>query len=469
VGAAPSPTLSAGRCRVGALYGLLVRFLSLVVSIFFRTIEVVGREHVPAEGPVIFVGNHPNSLLDPVLITTTCGRKVHFAAKDTLFRPPGLRTALGILGAVPVRRRTDHPDGALDNRTMFDALYAILHGGGACGIFPEGISHAGSELAPLKTGAARIALGATADRPDDAASVQVVPCGLSYFRRTRMRSRVLVQFGPPIEVDEERLAAWRADERATVRDLTDDIETGLRALTINAPDFDTLHVLDGVRRLYVPSERRLPLAEQAELSRRFLDHYGALHEEPEIAALYADVEDYLRRLDQAGLSDAQLSAPLSDYDWLRRLGGHALLLFLYAPLAIPGLLIHLPVLIAAVVAGDGLTGRKDVIATTKVMTLTLLVPGVYAAILTALAVWVGWPWWALLLVGLALPASGWATIRVLERQAALRHGLRTLVTLLVLPREVERLRERRLQLRTQIWSVVDRYADPDMERIVTPK
>ena len=160
--ATPAPPSGDEIKPLGLAYRLLVSFLRLVTQVFFRTIEVVGTEHIPEEGPVIFTGNHPNSLIDPVLITTTCGRNVRFAAKDVLFQSRGLRFFLHTLGAVPIRRRMDHQGQAsLDNTAAFDALFAVLKVGGAFGIFPEGISHARSELAPLKTGAARIALGAS--------------------------------------------------------------------------------------------------------------------------------------------------------------------------------------------------------------------------------------------------------------------------------------------------------------------
>ena len=136
----------------------LVRFM---LHLFYRQIEVVGREHVPAagDGPVLFVGNHPNSLIDPMLVIATCGRVVHFAAKDTLFRNRVARALFTALGAVPIRRRQDHGHAQIDNSDAFAALYAALAGGGCIGIFPEGLSHDGTELARLRTGAARLALG----------------------------------------------------------------------------------------------------------------------------------------------------------------------------------------------------------------------------------------------------------------------------------------------------------------------
>lgn len=455
------------------LYDALCAFLWLVTRVFFRTVEVTGVSNVPAEGAVIFCGNHPNSLIDPVLITTSCGRRVRFAAKDTLFASPLLRVFLRILGAVPIKRRQDHEtsgEGAkepLDNTAAFEALFGVLRRGEAFGIFPEGISHSRSELAPLKTGAARIALGAASD----GVRVRLVPCGLSYHRKERLRGRVLVQFGAPVELDEEHVRAFREDPRAAAQALTAEIELALRALTINAPDFDTLRVLDGVRRLYRPPGERLSLAERAEITRRFLDHYERLRHVPEIARLYDDVAVYLFQLEALGLRDKDLTEPLSRRTWLSKVLRHLLLCLVLAPLALPGVVVHLPVILLAIVAGEALTTRKDVVATTKMISATLLTLLVYALIGLVVLVTVRFPLALVvgpLVFGLLL-LSGWATIRVLERQSVLRRGLGVLSTLLDLRRELRRLADERERLRATLLSLVDRYLDPEVERIVSPE
>lgn len=453
---------------LGFGYTALVAFLRLVTKVFFRTIEVVGTENVPDDGPVIFTGNHPNSLLDPVLITTTCGRQVRFAAKDVLFENRVLRFFLDTLGAVPIKRKQDHAppaeDGnaSVDNGAAFEALFGVLATGGAFGIFPEGISHSRSELAPLKTGAARIALGSARD----GTGVVIVPCGLTYKRRTRLRSRVLVQFGQPIEVSPALLEM--KDEREAAHQLTDQIELGLRALTINAPDFDTLKVLDGVRRLYSPTHRRLSLAERAEITRRFIDHYERYQDNPKVAELYGEVEAYLFKLSALGLRDRDLQKPLSVKVWVTKLIAHLLLLFVLLPLALPGLVVHAPILIAAVVAGDALTARKDVVATTKLMTATGLVLLAYAAVV-ALLVWtVSFPlglYYAPLVIA-GLLTSGWALIKVLERQSVIQKGATVLALLVDLKAEVRRLRDLRDELRQRTLDLVDELIDPGVERII---
>jgi len=450
------------------LFDSVVAFLRVVVRVFFRTIEVVGTHHVPPAGPVMFVGNHPNSLLDPGLITTMCGRRVRFAAKDTLFESRPFRVILRALGSVPIKRRQDHDtkgDAAkLDNSAAFDALFGILEEGDAFGIFPEGISHAMSELAPLKTGAARIALGAWQKGID----VTLVPCGLTYRRRERMRSRVLVQFGAPIERDDTLVQRFETDAKGAAQELTDRIDTALRALTINAADFETLRVLDGVRRLYQPKGRRLTLAERAEISRRFIAHYEDVKDMPDVRALYSDVEAYLVKLTALGLRDSDLTRPISRLSWIVRVAQHLLLFLVWLPLALPGIVVHAPILVAAVFAGEALTARKDVKSTTKLMVATGLTLSVYAGIVALFVVVSGVK--AGLVTGpltvLFLLASGWATIRVLERQSVLRRGFSTLLSLLNLQSEVAAMVATRDELRARTLALVDAHLDPNVARVI---
>lgn len=458
------------------LYTCLVGFLRLVTRIFFRSVEVSGLENVPATGPVIFVGNHPNSLLDPVMVTTTCGRRVRFAAKEVLFHGP-LRPFLSILGSVPIKRRQDQVAGAredgpvtgaperVDNSAAFDALLAVLAGGEAFGIFPEGISHTRPELAPLKTGAARIALLAA----ERGIPVQIVPVGLHYRRRDRMRSRVLVQFGSPLVVDGALLARAKDDALAAARALTADIGAALRAQTINATDFETLRVLEGVRQLYRPEGVSLTLAQQAELTRRFIEHWERLQEDPEIAAFYRDVASYQLSLRTLGFADKDLRGdPTSLFARVEHVVKHALFTVVLVPAAVPGVVIHLPVLAVAVWAGEALTQRGDVRATIKMCVAAFLTLLSYAVV-GGVVLWrLGAPdgFVAAGATIAALVLSGYATIRVLERQSELRRGLSTFLALLHLDREIARLAAERERLRARLLELIDKHVGTEQPRII---
>ncbi|MXY55607.1 MAG: hypothetical protein F4Y41_04290, partial [Gammaproteobacteria bacterium] len=152
-------------------YRGFIRLLSLVASTFYRRIEVVGLENVPPRGAVIFAGNHPNALIDGLLLASLADRSpIHFLGNAKLWGFPLLSGLLEALGAIPVLRREEH-GGDADNRSAFARVDDILLGGGCVAIFPEGMSHTDRHLVPLKKGSAIMSLHAAAKRDNDVAIV----------------------------------------------------------------------------------------------------------------------------------------------------------------------------------------------------------------------------------------------------------------------------------------------------------
>jgi glycerol-3-phosphate O-acyltransferase/dihydroxyacetone phosphate acyltransferase len=446
------------------LYRFLAWLLRTITRVFFRQIEVVGLEHVPAEGAVLFAGNHPNSLIDPILIITTCGRKVHFAAKQQLFSGWLMRRVLRGLGAVPIQRRVDH-DGTpnqestgaapapVDNDAAFAAMFDVLGNGGAIGIFPEGLSHDEAHLSRLKTGAARLALGG-AQRSRQ--PITIVPCGLTFIHPKRFRSRVLVQYGPALTITDA--VANTPDQ---VRVVTEEIGTALRRLTVNAPDWDTVRALDVVRRLYQPQE--ISIEERAELSRRFNAYYSAVASDPRVVLLMRRVRAYQDRLDELGISDRELARDLSKLEVGGRIIRHLGLIAFWLPLAVPASPLHVPPLAFARFASDKLTPRKDVVATTKLLIGLLLVLLGYASA-TGLVAWKFGMWTGVALAAL-LPLSGWATLRVLDRLRLVRRGFGVLFRRLAFRREVGVLRRERVQLVENVIATVTAVKPAELEAL----
>lgn len=445
-------------------YRLLRAFLRLLVDVFYKQIEVVGLENIPPDGPVIFAGNHPNSLNDPMLIIARSSRVVHFMAKDTLFKSAFMRFFLHNLGAIPVARKSDHAEGTddaaksttVDNSSAFESVFGILGAGRAMGIFPEGISHDEAQLAKLKTGAARIALGLAEKRPD--VTVQIVPVGLVYVHPKRARSQVLVQFGAPLLIDDAWRKRYAADQKQAVRDLTTDLDRAMRALTVNAEDWETVRVLDGVRRLYQP--KNITLEQRIELTRRFNTVYPTVKDDPTVKAIYARVDDWLDRLRLAGLSERDLDDGIGRFGLSTRVIGHLLLMFLWLPLAIPGIFLFVPLMLTIRVAGPRFSPRRDVIATTKLILGMVLTLGLFAAIGAFFLWWMG-PIAALVSIVVAF-MSFHATLRVLERGNAMRKVVATLIRLFSLRKELEVLRQERTELRLVVADAVDKFRPADM-------
>jgi 1-acyl-sn-glycerol-3-phosphate acyltransferase len=191
--------------------------------VFFRQVEVAGAEQLPAEGPTVVVANHTNGLVDGLLLIARLDRYPRFLGKSTLFRILPLKPFLRLAGVVPVYRAADG-EGTGHNDETFARCRELLGQGGVIAIFPEGISHDEASLQPLRTGAARIALGAAFD--EHAPDVTVVPIGLLYDAKARFRSRALINLGPPICVD-ECATAYADDPHGAARLLTDRVRAAL--------------------------------------------------------------------------------------------------------------------------------------------------------------------------------------------------------------------------------------------------
>ena len=197
----PDPTVEvrADRPVLRAVGDAAVLWLArLAATGWFRRIEVVGLERLHSGPPVIVVANHSNGFVDPLTLMATTPRPLRFLAKATLWKVPGVKWLLAVAGVLPVERRQDG-QGTDGNQAVFAASDVELANDGAVAIFPEGTVNDALRLKPLKTGAARIALGA---RQAGARSLRIVPVGLVYLDRTRPRSRVLVRAGEPIELDD---------------------------------------------------------------------------------------------------------------------------------------------------------------------------------------------------------------------------------------------------------------------------
>jgi glycerol-3-phosphate O-acyltransferase / dihydroxyacetone phosphate acyltransferase len=86
-----------------------------------------------------------------------------------------------------------------------------------------------------------MALGTLAQDPD--CGLTIIPCGMNYFHAHKFRSRCVVEFGPPVEVKPEWIDMYKSEERPkAVNALLEEIHNALLAVTVNAPDYDTLMV-----------------------------------------------------------------------------------------------------------------------------------------------------------------------------------------------------------------------------------
>jgi glycerol-3-phosphate O-acyltransferase / dihydroxyacetone phosphate acyltransferase len=297
--------------------------LSRVSAFVYYRVRYAG-EPVPASGSVLLVANHQNSLFDPILVVAAAGRPVRFLAKAPLFTDRLIGWAIRAAGAIPVYRRVDDPTEMGRNVDTFRAVYDELGSGAAVGIFPEGISHSEPSLVPLKTGAARIALG-TFERTGR--TFPIIPVGLVFRHKERFRSDVIVFAGRPVQWDDivdpahrtwsdaavAREAELRVDrgDSAAVRELTDRITDALRQVTLNLEQWEDRPLVECAVRIWEAERREPPDAgervSRLELTTRLLAN--ARRDGNALALeLAEDVRSYCRRLSRLRLRPTDLSA-----------------------------------------------------------------------------------------------------------------------------------------------------------------
>jgi 1-acyl-sn-glycerol-3-phosphate acyltransferase len=195
---------------------------------------------LPANRPVLLVANHFNGFVDPIVIATAVGRLPRFIAKASLKRVTGLGLLLRAVGVVFVARSQDG-DGTGANRSAFAECHAALLKHDVVAIFPEGTTHDRPHLDPVRTGAARIALGA---RAAGAQGFVIVPVGLTYPDKLALRSSVFVEFGEPLELDQFVTGDASEDDHGAVDALTAEIDGRLRSVSPDFPDVESWLVYD---------------------------------------------------------------------------------------------------------------------------------------------------------------------------------------------------------------------------------
>lgn len=430
-------------------YRVLTGIARLAVRWYYRAVTFDGVQRIPQHGPVLLVANHPNELMDAIFAGLIAPRQLTFTGKATLFEHPIANAFLRYMRVVPLRRSQDErapderaPDeralggaasaDAARNADAFSAIHAALAAEQMVLIFPEGRSWDEPRLAPIKTGAARIALSA---RDAGVRGISIVPIGINYEKKDGLRSRVLVEVGRPIAID-----ALSADE-AQVDQLTTTISARLHAVTLNFDDTsDADEVLDLATILAATSEEIRPLgdpdapiATKVDVARRADDIRQRLERGELPPATEDRVRHVQRRLQSLRRTATRLGIRLDDVALDTRLPAagrfvvrELLLAAVGVPLAAWGRLNHFVPFTLARWLGRKTSSARSQQAMHTILVGVVLIPLFYA--LQAALIWhLAGPWWSGLYAASLMPSASWdlqytERLRQLRRRAmAWRH------------------------------------------------
>ena len=394
----------------------------------FKSVDARHPERVPDRGPLLLCVNHPNNLIDSLVVGSVLRRKVHYLATAAMFRNRPMARFLLAAGAIPVYRKQDDPDKMDRNTDTFAACYAAFGRGRVVAIYPEGTTHAEARVQRIKTGAARIALTYEGEHPGE---LTMIPVGLSFEARKSFRSRVLVAFGEPIQ-PAAYLAAWHEDPVKAVDALTRDLQWAMEGQVVNVERIDDQQLVHAIEELY-RDELAAQVMESRGLARRDVDpvrlsrsiagavQYFKALDPLRIEALWQRIQAYRALLAQYHLRDEAVRARREKlpartrvvYSWDAVAGFP----FFGYGAVVNGLPYFVPRWLAHRMA------RKE----TDYATIRLLASIVAFPLFWGLETWLVWrgagPWWAAAFA-VSLPLSGTIAYRYLIGAGWLRVRLR---------------------------------------------
>jgi 1-acyl-sn-glycerol-3-phosphate acyltransferase len=411
---------------------VIARFSRLVVKAavwaldHFYEVGQLGRS-IPV-GPILVIANHPNSVMDGLVVLKIAGRPVRPLARAPLFEQPLLGHILRGMAALPVYRPQDFPGETWKNDETFEAAVRALHRHEAVLIFPEGLSHSEARLARMKTGAARLAFEA-----EEAAAwklgLRIVPVGLTYHRKHAVRGRVAAAVGRPFEV-----AGWREmrqrDEWGAVESLTAEMREALEQVTLNLPTQEDRILIETADALYAAEKQLVnprspqPLAPRLPRLQQFAQALAWLHVvDPEYYEhLTYSVRAYRQKLAALGVGEGELPQRFTAWSVIRYTLAHFIVLLVGLPLAALGTVAwYLPFKSPRVTLGL-YRPPYEAVASMKLATALIAFPATYALWLAAAWLAGGLP--GLLATAVVLPVAGIVALAWRDRWGRVREDAR---------------------------------------------
>ncbi|MDH3306794.1 MAG: 1-acyl-sn-glycerol-3-phosphate acyltransferase [Acidimicrobiia bacterium] len=373
----------------------------LIVAGMFDDLEIDGKTRPDSDRPTLVVSNHLNGLVDVIAVIVAIGHYPRFVARASLFRRRPLRWVMRAVGAIPIYRA--QRDGEVangmphDNQSSFREIHKALAKGRTVAVFPEGRVSDDERLQPIRTGAARMVLGAVGAGVE---SIEIVPIGITYVDKATTRSRVLVRFGEVIDLSTVLAQVTEGrppseDDRPAVHSLTDLLRERLALL---APSFGSLarearlfKVADLVLRSDLEKPFSEPLiADTMELAERIARLPLTTQDQ-----IFDAVGRYHLELSATGLRDDQIAPTARLRDLVRTLTRSTLRLVIALPLAIVGLATNILPILLVIAVGTAI--REPVTkGTARMVTALVTFPAAWAFALWSsgrtgwqLALWVG--------------------------------------------------------------------------------
>ena len=183
--------------------------MRLGFAFYFKKIQVSGVENIPKNKAILFVSNHQNALIDPLLIGALTPRELNFLTRSDVFSTPLIKALLSSVNMLPIYRMKDGLNSLAKNEEVFQKCYSILNKKGTVLIFPEGNHNIKRRLRILSKGFTRIVHGALEQNPEQ--EIYVLPIGINYTNAKKYGSSLHLIYGKPIKVEQQGASGQNSD------------------------------------------------------------------------------------------------------------------------------------------------------------------------------------------------------------------------------------------------------------------
>lgn len=217
------------------IYSTLKIIVDACIHQGYRKMEVKGIENIPTDGAVLIAPNHCNTLMDALVVLTSCSETTVFGARADIFKNPFIARIMYFLRILPMVRQRDGLRNVLKNKETQEVIVEILEHGVRFCMYPEGKHRTMHSLQVLGKGVFRAALAANekfgSERP-----IYIVPTGIEYGDYFRYRSTSLVNYGKAINVTEYIKALDVENEVQLIEPLRKELATRISELITFIPD-----------------------------------------------------------------------------------------------------------------------------------------------------------------------------------------------------------------------------------------
>ena len=220
-------------------YKIVRFFVSIGLHSSFKEIKAINATAYPDNEAFLFVANHRNGLIDPILIAVTQTHIFHFLTRASAFKNPLANFLLRSINMLPIFRIRDGKNSIQKNQAIFEACYRAFNQRESVLIFAEGNHGLPRRVRPLSKGFTRIAFGYLDQNPSK--KLKIIPVGLNYSNMHHIGSSVHIYYGQSILVNDYYNPK---KEKEAIDSLKDKVYQELQKLTTHIEDLEQHGIIE---------------------------------------------------------------------------------------------------------------------------------------------------------------------------------------------------------------------------------